>query len=95
MSISSKIEQIRRQPENIRLRWVWGLTATFMALILLIWLLNIKSQPLNTPGNLLPENEVFSSQFNQEKKSITEAMEKLKETTATRPSADTPSEASE
>lgn len=78
MDILHKIEEIRRQPEHIRLRWVWGLTAGFMVVIIFIWIILLKGQSINVPENILPEDSNFSSQFNQEKKSIKDAVGQLK-----------------
>jgi hypothetical protein len=41
MNLTEKIEQIRRQPQHIRLRWVWGSVIVSMLLIFVIWLLSI------------------------------------------------------
>ena len=43
MNISEKIADIRRQPENIRLRYVWGCVAISMFFIVLIWVLSLTS----------------------------------------------------
>ena len=37
MGIQNRLEKIRRQPEHIRLRWAWGLTAVCMVFIIVIW----------------------------------------------------------
>ena len=78
MNILHKIEEIRRQPEHIRLRWVWGLTAGFMTAIIFMWIILLKGQSVNMPENILPEDSNLSSQFNQEKKSIKDAVGQLK-----------------
>lgn len=41
MSIQNKIEEIRRQPERVRLRYVWLFTAISMLLVFVIWLLSL------------------------------------------------------
>jgi Tfp pilus assembly protein PilO len=43
MNISEKIEAIRRQPENIRLRYVWICVAVSMFVIILVWIFSISS----------------------------------------------------
>lgn len=78
MDILRKIEEIRRQPEHIRLRWVWGLTAGFMVIIVSVWIILLKGQSINMPENILPEDSNLSSQFSQEKKSIKDAVGQLK-----------------
>lgn len=41
MNISKKIEEIRSEPEHIRLRWVWGSVTVSMLLIIAIWIFSI------------------------------------------------------
>lgn len=43
MNISKKIAAIRRQPEHIRIRYVWGCVALSMLLIMIIWFFSIAS----------------------------------------------------
>lgn len=43
MNISKKIEEIRAEPEHIRLRWVWGSVAVSMMIIIAIWIFSIGS----------------------------------------------------
>lgn len=45
MNIQRKIEEIRRKPEHIRIRYVWFLTAFCMFFVLLIWEISIKTDP--------------------------------------------------
>jgi hypothetical protein len=47
MDISKKIEEIRRKPERIRLRYIWGLVAISMVFIVIIWLLSIRESAKN------------------------------------------------
>lgn len=42
-SFEHKIEEIRRQPEHIRLRYVWGSVAVCMVAIMAIWFISIKA----------------------------------------------------
>ena len=78
MNISEKIEEIRRQPEHIRLRWVWGLTTGFMVVIIFLWLILLKSQTFNFSQNLSPNDQNLSTEFDQQKKSIKDAVGQLK-----------------
>lgn len=41
MKLSEKIAEIRRQPEHIRLRYVWGSVAISMFFIITIWIFSI------------------------------------------------------
>lgn len=43
MNILEKIEDIRRQPEHIRLRFVWGAVAISMFVIFGIWIFSLGS----------------------------------------------------
>ncbi len=42
MDINKKIEEIRQQPEHIRLRYIWGLVAISMLFIVTIWVFSLK-----------------------------------------------------
>ncbi|MFA7319822.1 MAG: hypothetical protein WC022_04495 [Parcubacteria group bacterium] len=70
MDILTKIEEIRRQPEHIRLRWVWGLTAVFTSGIILLWLILLKGQTADFSQGLQSDNPNLSTEFDQQKKSI-------------------------
>ncbi len=78
MNINKKIEEIRQQPEHVRLRWAWGMTAGFMVVIIFIWIILLKSQTFTLPQNLTSGDPGFSSDFNQQKKSIKDAVGELK-----------------
>lgn len=41
--ISKKIELIRRQPEHVRMRYVWGCVAVSMFIVLMFWIFSIFS----------------------------------------------------
>ena len=43
MNISEKIEDIRRQPQHVRLRYVWLCVSLSMLLIVIIWIFSIAS----------------------------------------------------
>ncbi len=42
MSISDKIEEIRKKPEHIRLRYVWAGVLITMLFIVIIWFLSLQ-----------------------------------------------------
>jgi hypothetical protein len=44
MNVFDKIDEIRKKPEHIRLRWAWGLTAVGTVLIVIIWMISFASQ---------------------------------------------------
>lgn len=43
MNISEKIEEIRNQPEYMRVRYVWGCVAVSMFIIFILWIFSIAS----------------------------------------------------
>jgi hypothetical protein len=43
MNISEKIEEMRHQPEHIRIRYVWGCVAVSMFIVLAVWIFSIFS----------------------------------------------------
>jgi hypothetical protein len=43
MNISEKIAAIRREPENVRMRYVWGSVALSMLIIFSIWIFSINA----------------------------------------------------
>jgi hypothetical protein len=52
MDLNKKIEEIRQQPEHIRLRYVWALVAASMFVVVLIWVFSLgesfkKIQPID------------------------------------------------
>jgi len=68
--ISDKIEEIRQQPEHIRLRWVWGAVAVSMLFVLAIWIFSIGS---------LFKGEKNTSQESSNAPDITKQLENLKQ----------------
>ncbi|XLQ20563.1 MAG: hypothetical protein ACKUBY_02145 [Candidatus Moraniibacteriota bacterium] len=40
--IEKKVEEVRQQPEEIRIRYVWGSVAITMFFVIFIWLLSMK-----------------------------------------------------
>jgi len=51
MKLTEKIEAIRKQPDYIRLRWVWGGVAFSMLIILAIWIFSITTMFKNSAPN--------------------------------------------
>lgn len=75
MGLYDKLEEIRKKPEHIRIRFVWAAVAISMAFVIIIWLFSFKSGQPKEP--LIPENIGSSEIVNQFK----EQKEILKETT--------------
>ena len=42
MDIFDKLEKIRRKPEHIRLRYVWGAVAVCMFFLVFVWIFSLK-----------------------------------------------------
>lgn len=67
--IDGLIARIRKQPEHIRMRWVWICVAISMALIFFIWVLSLKvslrEDVLRSEGGLSDISETFSETFNK------------------------------
>lgn len=63
MGVQNKIEEIRRQPEYIRLRWAWGLTAICMVFVLMIWIFSMSRQnsQWEIPNLTSEQQSVFDS----------------------------------
>ncbi len=41
--IEKKVHDIRREPEHIRMRYMWGALALSMSLIIFIWIMSMKT----------------------------------------------------
>jgi hypothetical protein len=79
MDIQKKIEEIRRKPEYIRLRWTWGLTAICALFVVIIWILSIRIQTGKTEEKSLTNDQKnLIDEFSQQKKSIQDAAGQLK-----------------
>ncbi len=78
MKILEKIEEIKRQPEHIRLRWVWGMTVVCMLGIILLWIIILKSQSFEFSQDFPSPDSNFSVDFNEQKKSIKDALGQMK-----------------
>lgn len=68
MNIHKKFEEIKRSPEHIRLRWVWGLVAISMLFIFFIWLFSLQA--------MFKKDELRSSKNNQ---NMEDSLNKIKE----------------
>ncbi len=81
-SIFNKIEEIRRQPDHIRLRWAWGLTAVGMFFIVIIWMISFSAQISSLKSEEKPVDNISNGSAMQElsaqKKSIEDATSQLK-----------------
>lgn len=71
MSIYDKLEEIRKKPEHIRMRYVWMMVIISMVFVIAIWIFSLKGNQENKP--LIPE-EIKSSeivnQFKEQKETL-------------------------
>ncbi len=56
--IEKKVHDVRKQPEHIRIRWVWGSVAVVMIFIVFIWILSMRINFLNVNSNLETQNSL-------------------------------------
>lgn len=63
MNLYDKIEEIRRKPEHIRMRYVWSCVVISMVFVLTIWVLSSKSQiyqsRIESLGEVAGQDSIF------------------------------------
>lgn len=76
MGIQNKLEEIRKRPEHIRLRYVWAMVAISMVFVIIIWFFSLKANRTQTasPMKGLDTSEI-TGQFNAGKQSLESATE--------------------
>lgn len=80
MSIQEKIEEIRKKPEHIRLRYVWGLTFFSLAIVILIWIISISAQKEAPKDETILENQQqLMESFQDQKKSLQDTTSQMKD----------------
>ncbi len=85
MNINRKIEEIRKKPEHVRMRYVWGGVAIAMFFIIIVWLFSLGETFKNSSPQ--PEDEEFiQNQLKKAKENMPSLQELMKN------SAQTPSE---
>ena len=76
VNLTEKLENIRRKPEHIRLRYVWALVAISMFFIIIIWFFSLKSSQTQTASPLNSvDTSAITEQFNTGKQSLQNASE--------------------
>lgn len=78
MGLYEKIEEIRRQPEHIRMRYVWLMVTISMIFVLIIWIVSFKTG--TDKDALLPDdvtNSEIVNQFNEQKETLKSATQGL------------------
>ncbi len=58
VDIFKKIDEIRKKPEHIRMRYVWTMVTIFAFLIFLIWMISLKSSLSNFDQKPVEESVV-------------------------------------
>ena len=80
MNLQDKIEEIRQKPEHMRLRYVWGLTAVSLLIIIILWLFSIKSQQDDSLDPVLDsDQENIINQLGEQKQSLQNAAGQMKD----------------
>ncbi len=76
MNINDKLEEIRKKPEHIRLRYVWAMVAISMFFIIIIWFFSLKASRIETaPPMAGIDTSEITEQFNAGKQSLENATE--------------------
>ena len=81
LNLEEKIEEIRRQPDHIRLRWVWGSVLLSMLIIFIIWIFSINLMFKNSKNEVSPGTEDLVSELKDQTSQIKEQAKSLKATT--------------
>lgn len=79
MDLERKIEEIRKKPEHIRLRYVYGMMAVSMFFIILLWIFSYTTDTKKNSSLELKNREIIRD-FQEQKKSLQDTAEKAKET---------------
>ena len=78
MNIERKIEEIRRQPENVKLRYIYALMAISLVFVLLIWFFSFFAGiNLDDSAEKL-KNQAILNDFESQKKSLEDVTKETK-----------------
>lgn len=73
MGLLDKVEEIRKKPEYIRMRYVWFFVALSMLLVIILWIFSLTTAKQETQSNPA-ENTFFNSSllndFSQQQKTL-------------------------
>ncbi|MDQ1283776.1 MAG: hypothetical protein QG620_124 [Patescibacteria group bacterium] len=79
MSIQNKIEQIRRKPEHVRMRYACGYAIFFTALVVAVWFLSLAAQRDANREPLISEDQKkLFEDFGTQKKSLQDTTGQMK-----------------
>ena len=76
MNIKEKIEFIRQQPDNVRMRYVWICVATCMLVVFAIWIFSIT---MTFKKNVSPEKSIDTTELQQQLQNIKDQSSSLKD----------------
>lgn len=79
VKVSEKIEEIRRQPEQIRLRYVWSCVAFSMAAIFILWIFSIASMFAENKEKTNQTSAVTVENLNEQLKTLNEQAPSLED----------------
>ncbi len=72
--IEAKVEEIRKQPETIRMKYVWGALIISMLIIIFIWLMSMKT-------NFLQMNDFEDTKTQESLENIQQQIQNISTTT--------------
>ena len=79
MSIQSKINEIRRKPEHIRIRYAWALAAIGTFFVVIIWFISLNAQRETTQEPVFTDDQFKSlDQLGNQTQSIREQTQQMK-----------------
>lgn len=79
MGLQDKIDEIRRKPEHIRIRYVWMCVAVSMVLIIVIWIISLVAQNKQKNSADALSKQQLMEQFKDQKKSIEDVTGQMKD----------------
>lgn len=79
MNINDKIEEIRKKPEHVRLRYVWGGVAIIMLFILIIWIFSLPETFKSSEEEKKISPPAIGEEWNQAKEELPSIKEFLEE----------------
>jgi len=84
MNLSEKIEEIKRKPEHVRLRYVWFFVSVSMVVVISIWILSIKADVGNVNSEISEMRSTndlddVSKKIGEQKEMLQSAFESSKE----------------
>ena len=76
MGLMDKVEEIRKQPEHIRMRYVWFFVALSMFFVIILWIFSLttaKPEAQSSPAENTFFNSGIINDFSQQQRTLDEA----------------------